>query len=992
MHNATGYGLIIEGCPIIFTTPGINENSIAGLSTAAGFYANATTASLNMNSYAFGALDPNTLGELTEEINLLDGTFNADGMTFRIFDVLKDYTDPVQGTNRVNIASYLFTKSDQTTYFLSSSLLANFSTGSLKLLGNTGYPTTLERFNFWVENEAMSGIITSPADEIQYTRNQLGTTPVEHLVFSSSNYYPTVYFQYPGVYRQKVQLWRRNENGIWSCLWRGVGGRAPRSTSDGSAIELQCEHFWTDFRNKKVAVEEASATVTGWDARKLGFKKYQKFGNFYTQYTSPADYYFLPPTTQSIRYSVGHPSRWDYGLLTQSMYYGNQSATAASTEFFYNWGRPNAPMKNSEDMGEGFFSLIPPSPEESWVIHVFGSYGATGSPIDSRGFRSFNLSEKASRSDDEGNGFKIKVPVPGGPTFQTFKNGATAAENNDLFINRLNSIKEFNFINSGSQATCLKRSVFVGEIDAEDYQKPVYPVSSGFADPISEPTDGYRNTLRGGAHAARKFYYYCQENSFNWYRQSTINTSNENREPIYFVSGSPVFKNQDLSKISETYDPLYNGNSELKAENWRQIHFVQSEFEIKHNISLRSRHWLDLIRYGLVDNYRQNVDFDFSYSNYLKLKLENPSYLTEIFLDSEKSVGEIMQAFSQFYGIYPATTTDGKMRFFKLEKPTDYSSSSLSLTSRDYIVKEKPNWEAVGDNVVTTVIANSEGFSGGKLIINNQYSKAKYGDGQTIEIDLDKLGIEDAIFQRQDPAAWVSAELISSLIAKFKDPYFLLTFHLPLTYYNRVWCGDIITATDWLLPDGSGGRGLDAKKLLVSKKVTNLQEGRVSISCINFPEKRSYGFSPCLRISSISLDTKTLVVSQSGYINTGRTEGPTDYSGANLGGYFNTANDGGIGFFTVGDKIQLILRDSTTFSTASFTVASKTSNTIVVSETISTASVDWAGYSLLNKVDCRFDTYNTTNIQHAQQNWAYIGDGDTRQIKSIDPIQQIVLV
>ena len=983
LNNSQAYALVIRGCPVIFTTPGTRQAG-SGLSTGNPFDQETIISLTNTIGWgehgvpliAEGTLDPTSLGEFSEEIDLLNHEFNADGMTFRIFDIPIEFGDMFSGIERRNIASFLFTKTDQITAQLSQSITASYTGGRLKFRGNTNYPSVGSNFVFWIDGEAFNGIVNSPSDEIEYTRRIYRTQPEDHFVLSGSNYYPTIYLQYPGCFKQKVELWKLFDTNEWKCIWRGVGGRAPRSASDGTAIELQCEHYWTDFKGKKFEVVEAKTKLAGWDSRKLSFRKYQKTGDMFSAYHAPPDRYFETPTAQNIEYNTrNYPSIYSYGLYDIFTDYNGTG------EFFDGWIRTTH-LEN--DIVDGNFSLRVPAPSQtSWRLQIFGNYGAIGAPIDSRAYRSFDLSEVPITSAEEDGAYVIKAPIPEWSAFQVFKNGALATDNNHLFIDYVNSLREFNFISSGSQNTCLTRTVWVGEIDKEDYIPQKLPTDQGFFQATSEPADTSGRAPSGGAHAARRMFYYCQSGSFNfdWQRDPSIRRNGAGRNPLYFMSGSAIFKDKNLRNIN------MNTETDPISETWRQIHFVMQEVELEHKISLRSRHWMDLVRYGLIERFRLSTDFDFSYRNYLRLKLENPSFATEIFLDGGQSNGEIIQAFSQFYGIVPTSTTNGQMTFCKIEKPTDVSKYDIAIAPEVYATEEKPTWENVGDNVVTSIFVNSEGFSGGKLAVFNQYSKAKYGDNQTINIDLEKIGIEDTVFQRPDPEAWVSSYVISNYLQKFLEPYTLLTFHLPLSYLDRIFPSMIVNVTDWLLPDGSGNRGIDAKNVLVVKRTVNLQEGRVSIGCVNFPGKRNYGFSPCLRVSSINAGTKTITINTGSYIATGRTEGPTDYSGANLEYYAKTANDGGLGFITVGDKIQLILRDTATWVYDTFTVAAISAGTITVSETITTSPVDWPTYATTGMLDVKFAAYDTSGIRSQQRQWCYIGDGNTRRIKSIDPIQ-----
>lgn len=959
---STGYLLTIAGCPVVFTSPGIGY--IDSMSSLPINHADWPYGISAITQVANGALDPNSIGDFSEELDLLNSNFNADGITFRVHDILMTYEGET-----VNIASKLFTSKNQETCQLAATYTADDNTGQFTVRGENIVPDTLGFV--WINGEALEKDSISGQNVNVNTRGALGTRRQTHRVDSSSHYYPTIFLSYPGPYRQKVLLWRRDEDGNWSVLWRGVGGRAPRASGNGVPIELQCEHFWTDLKGKTYEVTEAKTKLAGWDARKLGFRIVTP--------TSP-DIQFEVPSNRNIEYNErDYPSRYSYGL--HYVWERNR----ATGQLFDGW---TTPVGIEADVTENKFSLILPdgSPSVNFRTQLFGNYGGVGAGIDARAIRPFQSSELPVTSDQDAGKKKVFIPIPEWSAFQVFKNGAVAADNNHLIVDRVDSLEQFDIVNSGSINTCLTRTTWVGDIEAESYRNPNIVYSSGSIVSASFPSDP--TVVNGLPHKARRMFYYCSASSYDWAAQNLPNTSGAGRAPLYFESGSAVFK---AKNPADTSFQRLSDNFSLGSESWRSIHFVMQQVDLEHRMSLKSRHWLDLIRYGIIEKFKYDADFDFSFNSYMSLKLQNPSLTTELLLEPKTSVGDAIQGLTQYYGIAPTTTTEGKMRFARITKPSTTTSSSWTLTSNDYVKSEQPTWEDVGDNVVTTVVVSSDGIQDGKgTIINNQEARAKYGDVQRIEINMSKVGIEDAIFQREDAIGTIAADIQSNFFELFKDPYTAYTVHLPLSWMTRIYPGMVITVSDWLVPNSEGGRALASAKLLVQKKVTSLQTGKVSITGILFPRAVNTGFSPCVKISDVNVATKTLTVTSS-YIATGRssTESPTDYAGSNLAGYSRTANDLGINWFNPGDKVQFIIRDTATWIYQSYTIASVGSNTIVLSETINTGVVNWPAAATSGTLDLRFDAYGTSGLQVDQKTWAYLGDGTTRRIVSLAPIKKL---
>lgn len=967
--------LTIAGCPVVFTSPGIGDvSSMSSLPISHGDWPYGIS---QITQIANGALDPKSIGDFSEEIDLLNGNFNADGITFRIHDILMSYEGET-----VNIASKLFTSKNQETCQLASTFTAEDDTGTLTIFGDNMVADSLGFI--WVNGEAMEkDSISGNVVNVTY-RAALGTSRKSHKVDIHSNYRSTVYLSYPGPYKQKVLLWRRDEAGTWSVIWRGIGGRAPRASGNGAPIELQCEHLWTDFRGRNYDLVEAKTKLTGWDSRKITFNKYTETalaGLFNPPASPPPDRFYQTPSMLNIEYNErGFASIYAYGIWQAFNQY------IGTGQFFENW-RASRGLASALQDGK-FAVVLPAGSGDGFRLEIVITSGGSAPSIDSRAFRSFGVSPApvagAAELPDGSSGKVLNAPIQEMSALQVFRNGALASEDNHLFVDRVNSLEKFDIVNSGSINTCWTRTTWIGDIDAETYRKPEATVGTNFAEAVSDSTVLTPGAPRGDAHGERTMLYYCSANSYDWDKQYIPTTSGPAREPLFFASGSATFRPKNIAKV-------YGDRSEA----WRQVHFVTQEVDLEHRMSLKSKHWMDLLRYGIIEKFHYEKDFNFSFPYYQLLKLTNQSMTTELLLEPKTSLGDITQNITQFYGIAPTTTDEGKMRFVKIEKPVISTSSSWTLTSNDYIKSEKPQWEDVGDNVVTAVIVKSDGLAGGNgMLVRNQEARGKHGECQTIEIDLSKLGIEFALFQKspQEVITFLTTEVTSRFFTLFSDPYTAYTIHLPLSYMTRIYPGMVITVSDWLLPNGSGGRGLSSAKLLVQKKVTSIQTGKVSITAILFPGEANTGFSPCVKLSSINVATKTLTVTGS-YISTGITssQSPTDYAGSNLSGYSSTngsANDRGIGWFNVGDKIQLLLRDTATWAYDSFTIASIGSNTIVVSETITTGAVNWPVFAASGSVDVRFSPYSTTGLQEGQKAWAYIGDGPTRRIASTAKIKR----
>lgn len=918
------YLLTISACPIIFTSPGLGTvTDMSVLPTTNDEWPSGH----DLTTIANGALDPKYLQDWTEKIDLLNGNLDIDGLTFRIHDILMDY----DGAQR-NIASYLFTRTDQESCQLGATIEKNETT-SFTVRGSYN-PIPDAGAHVWINNEAIfidsiSGMTVNISE-----RGWLGTFASKHEIDEGANYFPAIYLDYPGCFKAKVLLWRKDDNGTWSIIWRGVGGRAPRQSGNGAPIELQCEHWYTQFKNDGYKVIEATTNLVGFDTRRTAIRQTER---------SPARF----PLTNIVYYTP-------YSFSTSVEDVGSNRLIFYRDAFESYYKLYEAPRVSGIGRRKEDDSLAIVENTSFWNYQAFITYGESIATVNideiSAGlidvsYRGFTPGNSTVSLPDGSSA--VKISLPAGEALHVFRQDTAL----NVVIDGIQSMDTITFVSSGSVSTCETNTAFIGDIAEETIENQ--DKVAGFIYGAS-PHGERQMIVKGG--------------SYDYTRQNDSDT------PLYIGLPTVSFRDKEINKYTESR---------------RQFHFVQQEVELAHRVSLKSRHWMDLIRYGIIEPLYNPNDWSFTFADYMAVKLDNPSFTTEFFLEPDNSYGDIVQGLSQFYSIVPVTTTGGKLRFQKLRKPSNTTPSVATLTSADLV--EAPSWQTEGDQVITTVVYNSEGLQSGKLVINNRFAQGKYGVCQTVDVDLSKIGIERALFQRE-AVPLLSAHTQLRFFDFFGEPYLKVSFGVSLEYLDTIYPGMIVTLTEWLLPNGTGSRGLSAAKLLITEKSISLQDGTIRFTGMLFPNDNTSGYSPCIKISAINTGTKTLTIYTT-YIDTGRADGPTDYAGSNLSIYTSnsgfSANDGGLAWLNIGDKVELILRNSTTFSTFSLTVASKGSGTLTVSETITTSPVDWPTEAAAGNVDLRFNGYTTSGIQAEQKTWAYLADGDTSLIATVAPAQKL---
>lgn len=402
--------------------------------------------------------------------------------------------------------------------------------------------------------------------------------------------------------------------------------------------------------------------------------------------------------------------------------------------------------------------------------------------------------------------------------------------------------------------------------------------------------------------------------------------------------------------------------------------FITSRATFNLSKMLFSDHWTEMFRHGIIYQYLDSRDWGFDSLPRTKDALGHTLSRGGMILNGTKTIEELLRSYLKFYGAAVTTTTDGKLSFAAIKKPSAADTSVVTLSSADYV--DKPKWELGEDALCNTIEVLSKGLAGEKTVINDQESKGLYGPGSIVEVDLSGI-YHEADFIINTPA--LVSHLSNRFFGIFSKPYGVATLYVTMEHVETIFPGSIVTISDWLIPNGEGTRGTSSKKGFVISRNVDLSKGVLEIEVILFKQDEDNGYSPCVRVQSIA--GAVLTIDQS-YISTGNTGAISDYAGSNTAGYRHTANDRGIGFFNVGDKVELILRDSTDFSTESFTISAVDSTTITLNATPTSSPVNWSTEASSGKVDLRFSPFSTSGLTNTQKSYAYIGSVTTGKIAS----------
>jgi hypothetical protein len=349
-------------------------------------------------------------------------------------------------------------------------------------------------------------------------------------------------------------------------------------------------------------------------------------------------------------------------------------------------------------------------------------------------------------------------------------------------------------------------------------------------------------------------------------------------------------------------------------------------------------------------------------------------------LNGEQNLKDLVEECCQFAGSALSLRRSKLMlRPFRPPLRSDVTDTAHTLSVTSGTIVGKVGWQRNRD-----VVANVGQFTIGdegraKMTWNvlGQRSKARFGTQRQVKIKVRGITVTADVIQ-QGPTV-LAAYFMRRIEALWGTPVASITVAMPrLDFLDTIEMLDTVSLTHWLPPNASGTRALSSAKALVVGKNPDPRTGMMTMTLMRWPQyAQTSGFAPCCRVSSISGAVLTIAVD---YANS------TDYAGSDQSGYANStrgtvANDGGVGYFVAGQKVELVERKNTNPRTPdSYTIDSI--NTATPSITLTT-SPDAAWQTIITGVgvvDVRFDDYATSGLTSAQKDWCWIGARATRVI------------
>lgn len=362
---------------------------------------------------------------------------------------------------------------------------------------------------------------------------------------------------------------------------------------------------------------------------------------------------------------------------------------------------------------------------------------------------------------------------------------------------------------------------------------------------------------------------------------------------------------------TSTLGPNMSGNVSAfsRTRNRREpVVISNSSLLFKSGFRVAARHWFPGLRYGVIPSLQDaqaEVDFDWSNTNSV-LAVTSTGLSNRVFtLDGTKTFGSLMTELTRFYGLTPGIDK-GRITFIPWQWP-DERDTAFQITNTDVI--GNPIWGTWNESFANRLEINSEK---GKIIVLDNGSIARYGEGRKITIDVGDRTVQSQSFLN-DPV--LASRQALGRLSLWTNPLPSVKFKSSLRYYeqNTLKLGDTIQYTDWLSPDGMGNRAISGQKGKLTSRYIDLDEGTVEYEAIFFG-REARGYAPCIRVLSV-VSSDTIDVAKD-YVQLVYPSGTQQFDyGGGKDGFGNDTLAGTNSIFTAGEQVQLITRNSTSQTT-----------------------------------------------------------------------------
>jgi hypothetical protein len=377
---------------------------------------------------------------------------------------------------------------------------------------------------------------------------------------------------------------------------------------------------------------------------------------------------------------------------------------------------------------------------------------------------------------------------------------------------------------------------------------------------------------------------------------------------------------------------------------------------------VRTDHWAWGLRrsvVGLCEDAHPD-DFDWSEIDDVAEASAGLRVARDWYFDGRRTLGETVTEACLLHGCTPVLRS-GRLALHAWAWPDAHTTPAVSLTRLDLI--GLPTWTRWQEGVANRLQLKSDSLN---LDASQARSRTRYGPGRAITVTL--AGLDDQASPIGDPMDFARGVL--GRLELWDEPLAVVRFRVSERWRAQLELGRELLASEWMLPDGAGARGLAAVRAVVLGREVDLSTATLTIEALIFAH-RSYPYAPCARVGSQI--TTSIVELATAYVG-----GTTTYSGGNDSETFH-----------VGDKCDLVSRESSPVVDAGVTITAINTTTRRVTFASPMSSAIRARIAAGAIVDLRYATWSTPVVA-GQEPWMYVGDNTTRTIDGTsEPAREI---
>lgn len=334
-----------------------------------------------------------------------------------------------------------------------------------------------------------------------------------------------------------------------------------------------------------------------------------------------------------------------------------------------------------------------------------------------------------------------------------------------------------------------------------------------------------------------------------------------------------------------------------------QTFIIPNPGPLKVAYRVRTEHWALGLKHSVVGLCEDAIAADWDWTDVYDVGATAPGPVLRAtaglrvardwLFDGRRTLGSVVTECCLLHGCTPVVRS-GRLAIHAWGWPSVQETPAAVLTTTDII--GKPTWSRWADGLANRLVLKSDSLNVDATL---QQSRARYGPGRQITIEL--AGIEDQVLPVDDPIAF--AREVVGRLELWGDPLAVVKLTVKGSHWDTLELGRVLRISEWMLPNGSGNRGMSSALAVVFARSLDLAAATCTVEALAF-SRRSYPYGPCAKASSVV--SATVLQLATGYVG-----GTTSYSGG------NDATT-----FTAGDVVELVERDTTTRWTEQLTIAS----------------------------------------------------------------------